>query len=50
MLACSFIITGIVINQTFIIESKDWGKFAIAKSFMIYSMLTVVTCSYQDFW
>ena len=43
MLASSFIITGIVINQTFIIESKDWGKFAIAKSFMIYSLLTVTT-------
>jgi len=41
MLASSFIITGIVINQTFIIESKDWEKFAIAKSFMIYSLLTV---------
>ena len=27
MLASSFIITGIVINQTFIIESKDWGKY-----------------------
>ncbi len=43
MLASSFIITGVVINQTFIIESKDWGKFAIAKSFMIYSFLTVAT-------
>ena len=51
MLASSFIITGIVINQTFIIESKDWGKFAIAKSFMIYS---ITNCSYfihyQGFW
>ena len=43
MLASSFIITGIVINQTFIIESKDWEKFAIAKSFMVYSILTVIT-------
>jgi len=43
MLASSFIITGIVVNQTFIIESKGWGKFAIAKSFMIYSILTVAT-------
>ena len=43
MLASSFIITGIVINQTFIIESKNWGEFAIAKSFMIYSVLTVFT-------
>jgi len=49
MLASSFIITGIVINQTFIIESKDWGKFAIAKSFMIYSLLTVATLFLSGF-
>jgi len=49
MLASSFIITGIVINQTFIIESKEWGKFAIAKSFMIYSLLTVVTLFLSGF-
>jgi len=49
MLASSFIITGIVINQTFIIESKDWGKFAMAKSFMIYSILTVITLFFSGF-
>jgi len=49
MLASSFIITGIVINQTFIIESKDWGKFAIAKAFMIYSILTVGTLFFSGF-
>ena len=49
MLASSFIITGIVINQTFIIESKDWGKFTIAKSFMIYSVLTVTTLFFSGF-
>jgi len=49
MLASSFVITGIVINQTFIIESKDWGKFAIAKSFMIYSILTVATLFFSGF-
>jgi len=49
MLASSFVITGIVINQTFIIESKDWGKFAIAKSFMIYSLLTVATLFLSGF-
>jgi len=49
MLASSFIITGIVINQTFIIESKDWGRFAIAKSFMIYSLLTVATLFLSGF-
>ena len=49
MLASSFIITGIVINQTFIIESKDWEKFAIAKAFMIYSILTVATLFFSGF-
>ncbi len=42
LLAPSFIITGIVINQSFIIESKEWGEYAIAKAFMFYSILTVV--------
>ena len=49
MLASSFIITGIVINQTFIVVSKDWEKFAIAKSFMVYSILTVATLFLSGF-
>ena len=43
LLAPAFIITGIVINQSFIIESKGWGEYAIAKAFMFYSILTVAT-------
>ena len=43
LLAPSFIITGIVINQGFIIESKEWDEYTIAKAFMFYSVLTVVT-------
>ena len=43
LLAPSFIITGIVINQSFIIVSKGWGDYAIAKAFMFYSVLTVLT-------
>ncbi len=43
LLAPSFIITGIVINQSFIIESKGWHEYAIAKAFMFYSLLTVIT-------
>ena len=43
LLAPSFIITGIVINQGFIIESKEWNEYAIAKAFMFYSVLTVLT-------
>ena len=43
LLAPSFIITGMVINQSFIIESKGWDEYAIAKAFMFYSVLTVIT-------
>ena len=49
MLASSFIITGIVINQTFIIESKGWEKFAIAKAFMVYSILTLLSLFFSGF-
>jgi MFS family permease len=43
LLAPAFIVTGIVINQSFIIESKGWGEYAIAKAFMFYSVFTVIT-------
>ena len=43
ILAPAFIITGIVINQSFIIESKAWGIYALAKAFMAYAALTVIT-------
>ena len=43
LLAPAFIITGIVINQSFIIESKGWEEYAIAKAFMFYSAFTVLT-------
>ena len=43
LLAQAFIITGIVINQSFIIESKGWGEYTIAKAFMLYSAFTVIT-------
>ena len=49
MLASSFIITGIVINQTFIIESKGWEKFAIAKGFMVYSICTLLSLFISGF-
>ena len=48
-LACPFIITGIVINQSFIIESKGWGEYAIAQAFMFYSVLTVLTLFVSGF-
>ena len=43
ILAPAFIITGIVINQSFIIESKAWGPYSLAKAFMVYAVLTVIT-------
>jgi MFS family permease len=43
ILAPAFIITGIVINQSFIIESKAWGAYALAQAFMVYAALTVIT-------
>tara|TARA_B100000700_G_scaffold283830_1_gene336576 strand:- start:616 stop:1845 length:1230 start_codon:yes stop_codon:yes gene_type:complete len=49
VLACPFIITGIVINQSFIIESKHWGEFAIAQGFMLYSVFTVLTLFISGF-
>ena len=49
VLACPFIITGIVINQSFIIDSKNWGEYAIAQSFMLYSILTVLTLFISGF-
>ena len=49
VLACPFVITGIVINQTFIIESKNWGEYAIAQAFMSYSALTVLTLFVSGF-
>jgi len=49
MLASSFIITGIVINQSFIIESKGWEKFSIAKAFMVYSALTLLSLFISGF-
>tara|TARA_B100001123_G_scaffold153945_1_gene178353 strand:+ start:606 stop:1835 length:1230 start_codon:yes stop_codon:yes gene_type:complete len=48
-LACPFIITGVVINQSFIIESKGWGEYAIAQAFMFYSVLTVITLFFSGF-
>jgi len=43
LLASPFVITGIVINQSFILESKNWDDYAIAKAFMSYSLFTVLT-------
>tara|TARA_A100000164_G_C21754151_1_gene698439 strand:- start:80 stop:970 length:891 start_codon:yes stop_codon:yes gene_type:complete len=43
MLAMPWIATGIFVYQSFITESKEWGSFIIAQSFMVYSILSVIT-------
>jgi len=43
MLAMPWIATGVFVYQSFITESKGWGTFIIAQSFMVYSVLSVIT-------
>ena len=43
MLAMPWIATGVFVYQSFITEAKEWGTFIIAQSFMVYSILSVVT-------
>ena len=43
MLALPTINTGVFVYQSYILESKNWGDFVIAKSFMFYSVLSVAT-------
>ena len=43
MLAMPWIGTGIFVYQSFILSSKNWGSYVIAQSFMIYSILSVIT-------
>ena len=49
MLAMPWIATGVFVYQSFIIESKMWGTFVIAQSFMVYSILSVVTLLISGF-
>ena len=43
MLAMPWIATGVFVYQSFITEAKEWGPFVIAQSFMVYSILSVLT-------
>ena len=43
MLAMPWIATGVFVYQSFITEAKEWGSFVIAQSFMVYSILSVIT-------
>ena len=49
MLAMPWIATGVFVYQSFITESKEWGTFVIAQSFMIYSILSVITLLVSGF-
>ena len=49
MLAMPWIATGVFVYQSFITESKDWGTFVIAQSFMAYSVLSVITLLVSGF-
>ncbi len=49
MLAMPWIATGVFVYQSFIIESKEWGTFVIAQSFMAYSILSVITLLVSGF-
>ena len=43
MLAMPWIATGVFIYQSFIAESKLWDTFVIPKSFMVYSVSSILT-------
>ncbi len=49
MLAMPWIATGVFVYQSFITESKEWGTFVIAQSFMVYSILSVLTLLVSGF-
>ena len=49
MLAMPWIATGTFVYQSFISSSKDWGPYVIAQSFMIYSILSVITLFFSGF-
>ena len=43
MLSMPWIVTGIFIYQSFIAESKSWDIYVIPKSFMVYSICSILT-------
>ena len=49
MLAMPSIATGTFVYQSFILESKNWGPYVIAQSFMVYSLMSVVTLFVSGF-
>ena len=49
MLAMPWIATGTFVYQSFITNSKGWGQYVIAQSFMSYSVLSVITLLVSGF-
>jgi predicted MFS family arabinose efflux permease len=49
MLAMPCIATGTFVYQSFIVSSKNWGPYVIAQSFMVYSILSVITLFLSGF-
>ena len=49
MLAMPSIATGTFVYQSFIVSSKNWGPYIIAQSFMVYSILSVITLFLSGF-
>ena len=49
MLAMPWIATGTFVYQSFILESKNWGPYILAQSFMVYSIMSVITLFISGF-
>jgi len=49
MLGMPSIATGVFVYQSFIISSKNWGPYIFAQSFMVYSVLSVITLFISGF-
>ena len=49
LLAMPWIFTGFAVFQSFILDSKNWGSYIIAQSFMAYSILSVIALSFAGF-
>ncbi len=49
MIAMPWIATGVFIYQSFIAESKLWDVYVIPKSFMIYSISSILTLIFSGF-
>ena len=49
MLAMPWIATGVFVYQSYIAESKLWGSYTIPQSFMIYSIMSVLSLFVSGF-